>query len=165
MRAESRMSQRGIAMVTAIVLALAVSAIAAVVLSLTFRRFELSAFRTDHAVAAGTAEAGLQYVFARLDQDQAFRNAVQAKRLAVAGGETPVAADNAAAEFNIRCHDDPALTEDQIEPALHMGGPIDSAKPGKHVTLRIRFFTDADNPPFPARPYRVRSFSNFGTGE
>lgn len=182
------MNQKGVAMVTAIVLALVVSATAAAVLGLTFRRFELSAFRTDRSVAAGTAEAGFQYAFARLTIP-AFRTLVQNKRLAVAPATTPVPADNAAAEYIISCHDDPAVTEDAVldpdgtgsqqPPALHMGGVLDGTAPGglkggKHLTVRIRFFTQADIDALPAsplklllatRPYKVRSLSNFGTGE
>ena len=172
-------------MVTAIVLALVVSVTAALVLNMTFRRFELSAFRTDRAVAGGTSEAGFQYVFARLARDNAFRTAVETKRLALGAGAQP--ANNAAAEYVISCHDDPAAAEDvvldpdgagnQQPPALHMGGVLDATSPGglrggKHVRLRIRFFTAADIallPPAQAailtsRPYRVRSFSWFGTG-
>ena len=146
-------------MVTAIVLALIVSATAAVVLSMTFRRFELSAFRTDHAVATGTAEAGFQYVFARMDRDVAFRTAVQNKRTALGAGA--VAASNAAAEYVLTCDASiPAAQRDELVPALHMG----AATAGKHVTLRVRFFTAADAPPVAARPFRVRSFSTFGTG-
>ncbi len=151
-------------MVTAIVLALIVSVTAAVVLSLTFRRFELSAFRTDHAVAAGTAEAGFQYTFARLDQDAVFRTAVQNKRTTLGPAARPGdrSASDFAAEYVLTCDASvPAAQRDELVPALHMGAAV----AGKHVTLRIRFFTAADSPPFAARPYRVRSFSNFGTGQ
>lgn len=171
------MNQKGIAMVTAIVLALVVSATAAVVLSLTFRRFELSAFRTDHAVAAATSEAGFQYAFARLDKDAAFRNRVQAKRnnILPAG---PIADNTAAAEYVVTSDAlVPAAQRDELVPALQMGGKVDTT-PGsptvgqyvgvKNVTLRIRFFNTAapfnDVPPIANRPYKVRSFSNFGTG-
>ncbi len=184
------MNQKGVAMVTAIVLALVVSAMAAVVLSLTMRRFELSAFRTDHAVAAGTSEAGFQYAFARLAVP-AFRTLVDTKRTSLGPGAVP--ANDLAAEYVISCHDDPAITEDQIldpdgagslqqAPALHMGGVLDATviappattgglRGGKHVTVRIRYFTAADitagfyPAALAARPYRVRSSSNFGTGE
>ena len=192
-------------MVTAIVLALIVSVIAAGILSLTMRRFELSAFRTAHAVGMASSESGLQYAFARLDQDTAYvdpdfpappatpglKGAVEAKRLSVALATTPVAADNANADYIIRCHDDPAITEDEIlDPAgpagptgLHMDSKVDAIQGsptfgqyvgGKHVTVRIRYFTPADvaamaNGPLKTvlstRPYRVRAYSNYGTGE
>ena len=150
-------------MVTAIVLAIIVSVMASVVLNLTFRRFELSAFRTDHAVASGTAEAGFQYAFARLDRDAAFRAAVQAKRNALGAGARPGdrSAADFAAEYVLTCDAGvPVAQRDELVPALHMG----AAAAGKHVTLRVRFFTAADSPQFPTRPYRVRSFSTFGTG-
>ncbi len=190
------MNQKGIAMVTAIVLALVVSATAAVVLSLTFRRFELSAFRTDHAVATGSSEAGFQYSFARLDKDRnyndpnfpgppnGFKETVQRKRFSAAPETTGVtdeigSAANAAAEYVVTCHRsamptaDLALDEQPVaQRGLHMGALTGG---GKHVIVRIRFYTavDIDNiAPLSAskaailtgRPYRVRSDSTFGTG-
>jgi hypothetical protein len=172
-------------MVTAIVLALVVSATAALVLNMTFRRFELSAFRTDRSVAGGTSEAGFQYVFARMDKDRAyndpafpappagngFRETVQRKRNSQgAGAIAATGAANDAAEYVVTCHDAAATDENQLVPAIHMG----PAATGKHLTTRIRFFTQADinalpNSPLKTllanRPYKVRSFSNFGTGE
>ena len=147
-----RGNQRGVAMVTAIVLAVIVSAIAAGVLSLTMRRFELSAFRTDHAVAAATSEAGFQYAFARLDKDAAFKAAVDAK---------------APGYYLIYCNANPdfppefQVAPNEVVPALHMGN--------KHMAVRIRHFTDAgvapdQNPVFAARPYKVRAVAVFGTG-
>ena len=143
------MNQKGIAMVTAIVLALVVSATAAVVLSLTFRRFELSAFRTDHAVAMASAEAGFQYAFARLDKDPVFKAAVDAK---------------APGYYLIYCHANPSFPpEYQVAPdetvqALHMGN--------KDMAVLIKHFTaaDPDNPLYPTRPYKVRAVAVFGTG-
>ena len=170
------MNQKGVAMVTAIVLALVVSVTAALVLNLTFRRFELSAFRTDRAVAGGTAEAGFQYTFARLDRDRTytdpafpgftgFREVVQRKRDILGAGSIP--AGNAPAEYVITCHDAAAADENQLVPAIHMG----PAAAGKHLTIRIRFFHNepaagfTDTVPIANRPYRVRSFTNYGTGE
>lgn len=169
-------------MVTAIMLALVVSVTAAVALSLTFRRFELSAFRTDHEVAYSSSEAGLQYAFARLNIriPPTFQTLVQNKRLGVAPATTLVPADNAAAEYVVVCHRAAMLTADLAldeQPAaqqgLHMGAKVvtDPTAPtfgqyvgGKHVIVRIRFFTAADTPPVANRTYRVRSSSNFGTG-
>ena len=139
-------------MVTAIVLALIVSATAAVVLSMTFRRFELSAFRTDHAVAEATAEAGFQYAFARLGKDQQFRDDVKAK--------TP-------GYYLIYCHANPnfptefqAAPDEPPIPELHMGN--------KDLAIRIRYYTADDagdpNPSFATRPYKVRAVAVFGMG-
>lgn len=171
-------------MVMAIVLALVVSVTTALVLNMTFRRFDLSAFRTDHSVAAATSEAGLQYAFARMDKDltstipafpgvSGFRNRVQAKRNNLGAG--PIADNTAAAEYVVTS--DASVAADELVPALQMGGKVDIT-PGsptfgqyvgrKNVTLRIRFFNTAapfnDVPPIANRPYKVRSFSNFGTG-
>ena len=139
-------------MVTAIVLALIVSVLAAGVLNLTMRRFELSAFRTDHAVAMASAEAGFQYAFARLDKDPVFRLAVDAK---------------APGYYLIYCHANPDFPPEfqgvpnAVVPQLHMGN--------KHIAVRIRHFTNAgvapdQNPSFATRPYKVRAVAVFGTG-
>jgi hypothetical protein len=152
-----RHGQQGIAMVTAIVAAVVVSITAAVVLNLTFRRFEMSAFRSDHVVAAAEAEAGLQYAFARLGLDAAFRTAVQNARQGAAQRY-----------YVISCRQDlepntPGVqAPDAHVPALHMGG--------KHVTVRIIFGgglgLPAGEAPLPAGArYRVRAFADFGTGE
>lgn len=73
-----RGDDRGIALPTAIVAALVVSITALVVLNLTMRRFELSAFRSDHAISMVSSESGFQYAFARLAADPAFENTVRA---------------------------------------------------------------------------------------
>lgn len=159
-------------MVTAILAALIVSLTAAVVLNMTFRRFELSAFRTDHAVAGLEAEAGLQFAFARLP-DPAFQAAVQLKRTALGAGAIGV--NDARAEYIVSCLADldpntaGVQAPDEQVTAIHMGGArpagttVDGTG-GKHVTVRIRFFTNADAAPIAARPYRVRASANYGTG-
>ena len=159
-----RAGQRGMAMVTAIVLAIIVSVTAAVVLNLTFRRFELSAFRTDHSIAATSAEAGFQYAFARLDRDTTYTN----PNYPGAVGFRAVVQAKAPAEWVVTCDSSvPVAQRDELVPALHMGGVPDGSggvKGGKHLTVRILFLRPADNPPFPNRPYRVRSVATFGTG-
>ena len=140
-------------MVTAIVLALIVSVLAAGVLNLTMRRFELSALRTDHAVAMASAEAGFQYAFTRLANDLTFQNNVDLK---------------APGYYLIYCHANPnfppefqGAPDEPPIPALHVGN--------KHIAVRIRHFTDAgiapdQNPSFATRPYKVRAVAVFGTG-
>lgn len=170
-------------MVTAIVLALVVSVTAALVLNMTFRRFELSVFRTDRSVAGGSSEVGFQYAFARLDKDRlyndpafpappvgnGFKETVQRKRNSRGAAAIPdTGAANDAAEYVVTCHAAAAADEDQVVEAIHMGSSA-----GKHLTVRIRFFTAADIAALPAaqqaivtnRPYKVRSRTNFGTGE
>ena len=138
--------ERGLALVTAIAAAVVISITAAVVLNLTFQRFELSVFRTDHAVAVASSEAGLQYVFARMEREPAFRTAVQNKTIN-AGTPTP---------YVVTCHAAAAPNEDEVDDALHMGN--------KHVTVEITFFRPQDNPPDPNRPYQVEGRADFGTG-
>ena len=144
------MNQKGIAMVTAIILALVVSATAAVVLSLTFRRFELSAFRTDHTVAQASDEAGFQYAFARMDKDltstdltnpiftfggvpiAGFKNLVNRKRdvqgAGPIGDNTPAAeyvvTGLSAAAYSAANNGNTADETDKLE--LKLGGKVDT---------------------------------------
>lgn len=172
----TRKSERGSALVIAMAAAVIVSVIVAVVINLSIRRFELSAQRTDHEVAKMSSEAGLQYVFARMDRDAAFRTNVQNKRI-LGHPASAVPLTDATAEYVITC--DAALVgADLVVPALHVGTKANLAgsyvydsitnPSGKHVTIRVRFLTAADlaaNPTFdPARPYRVRASSNFAVG-
>jgi len=161
-----RSGQEGIAMVTAIAIALIVSIMAAVVLNMTFRRFELSAARTDHAIGMVAAEAGFQYAFARMDRSQAFRTLVMNK-------------SPAGSWYVITCHPvtnlDPGLVAyltnrtggtavDREIRALHMGT--------RHVVLLISYDRPQGNggTPFPStsatpRPYTIRSTSTFAGGQ
>ena len=72
-----RTGRRGIALPTAIVAVLVVSITAVVVVNLTMRRFEMSAFRSDRAITRVSAEAGFKYAFTRLDTDPTFENTVR----------------------------------------------------------------------------------------
>ncbi len=166
-----RSGEKGIAMVTAIGLALIVSIMAAVVLNMTFRRFELSALRTRHAVAMMGSEAGFQYAFARMDRSPAFQTAVKNKTLIASTPTWYVVACHpigATGTPNTLQNDAPELvtqmqltTTDEVVPALHMGA--------KHVVVKIKYFrTPAadgvnDNPRFPARPWEVRSGSAYAS--
>ena len=145
------------ALVTAIGFALVIFLTAMVVLNQTYRRFQLSAHRTDHAIGQSAAEAGLQYAFARLDKDGVFRTSVQNKRLALGAG--PIDPNDPRAEYVITCHPS-GFTPDATVLPLHMGNPSPS---GKHVTVRIRYLLAVDSPPDPSRPYKVRAQSTFGT--
>ncbi len=161
-----RSGQEGIAVVTALAAAVVVSITAAVVLGLTWRRLELSAFRADHDVAVAATEAGLQYAMARLDLDAAFRTRVQNRTINA----------NAPTDYIVTCHDLPGIAEDEIlaDPPvsdaeqLHVAMKMNQAGAyvgGKHVVLRIRFFRAGDNPPGgAARPFRISSTTEFGTG-
>ncbi len=161
-----RSEQEGIAIVTALAAALVVSITAAVVLGLTWRRLELSAFRADHDVAVSASEAGLQYALARLDLDAAFRTRVQNKTI---NADAPT-------DYIVACHDLPNITEDQIlgnppvsnANQLHVAMKMNQAGVyvgGKHVVVRIRFFRPGvDVPPVPNRPYRISATTEFGTG-
>lgn len=146
-------------MATAIALAILVALLVSAVLSMTWRRFELSAHRTDHEVAKASAEAGLQYVFARMERDTTFADPAFP---GVRGFRNVVNAASPAGDYVISC--DPAVAAGvRLIPALHMGGRIQQAQlvGGKHVTVRIRRETA---PRFAERPYIVRSSSTYGTG-
>ena len=142
MSGPSKTGEKGIALVIAMAAALIVSLIAVAVLNMTFRQFELSAFRTSHGVAEQEAEAGLQYAFARLDRDVALRTNVQNK---MAGGQ----------------HVDYVITGDPNVPAGQRDEWTNALQAGsKFITVRIRF---EDNPPASGQPYRVRASADFGT--
>lgn len=152
-------AEKGLALLTAVAAALVISVTAALVLSLSFKRLQLTAFRSDRAVALAAGEAGLQYSFIRLDNDPGFRAAVR-NRTVVAG--TPTA-------YVISC--DPAVANpNQFVAGLHSGpahaqGAVGTG--GKHVTVRLTFFRPGvDAPPSgtPARPYQVVAETLYGTG-
>ena len=176
MPARDRSGERGIAMVTAMAAAVIISILAVVVLNMTFRRFELSAFRTDRAVAGAAAEAGLKYAFARLQLDTTytdlnfpgppgFANVVQR-----AGQAVPPR------DYVLRCHPLTGLAVDQVVPQLHVGAKINTERNpngtpgpnygqyvgGKHVTVRIRW--DPAGTGGAARPYIIRASADYGTG-
>lgn len=145
-------NEKGMALVTAMAAALILSLTAVVVLNMTSRRFELSAFRTDRAVAGLEAEVGLQYAFARL-ADPAFQTTVQAK---ISGGVQ---------QFYVITSDPDLSPKDLLVPQLQVGkkvGPAGTYVGGKHVTVRIKFNpTGAGGA---SRPYEVRASTSFGTG-
>jgi len=70
-------SQRGIALVTAIVAALVISLSAAVILNMTFRRFELSSQRRDRGISLAGIEGATRYIFQRCDLDAVFEARVR----------------------------------------------------------------------------------------
>lgn len=160
MRRRFRSGERGVAMATAIALAIIVALLVSAVLSLTWRRFELSAHRTDHEVAKASAEAGFQYVFARMDRDTTFAD--PAYPAAQPGFRNVIDAASPAGAYVISC--DPAVAAGvRLIPALHMGGRMQGGElvGGKHVTVRIQ---REPAPRFADRPYIVRSSSTYGTG-
>jgi hypothetical protein len=64
-------------MLTALVAALLVSLTAIVTMNLVSRRFHLTAFGSDHAVALAASEGGVQYALARLWRDPTFESTVR----------------------------------------------------------------------------------------
>lgn len=144
-------NQRGIALPTAIVAALVVSITALVVLNLTMRRFELSAFRSDHVISMVSSEAGFQYAFARLNADAAFENAVRTdddppyvlSPLAV-GTQITVPYDGGQQQFVVDEQDAALVTDRDV-----------------HVLLE----EFAENPPVAPPRLRVHAYSDFGTGQ
>ena len=160
MKRRFRSSEQGVAMVTAIALAVIVSILVTAVLSLTWRRFELSAHRTDHEVAKASAEAGFQYVFARMDLDTTFADPAFP---GVTGFRNVVNAASAAGDYVISCDTAVVPSGVRLIPALHMGGRMVAGvlTGGKHVTVRIR---RQPAPRFAERPYIVRASTTYATG-
>lgn len=131
----------------AMAVAVILSITAAAVVNLTWRRFELSASRTDRDIALAAAETGLQYAFARLDADEDLRDAITAR------GKD---ADSKNDVYVITCDKD--IPRDELIPALHVSANINN-EGGKHVTVRIRFVSA---PPDPTRPFRVSASADYG---
>lgn len=139
-------------MVTAIVAALVVSITAVVVLNLTFRRFEISAFRSDHAVAAVEAEGGNQFAWAWF-LDPANHALVQA-----AGAAGYRIAGNADSLPWVENGVQLMGAENEVDPTLVLGNKI--------IVVEI---VHRAAPPWvaadPIRHCRVRALARFGTGE
>lgn len=150
-------NEQGMALVTAMAAALIISVLAAVVLNMTWRRFEMSAFRSDRAIAGAEAEAAMRYAFARLDLDQAFHDRVVAK---------------APKAYVITCDAGiPPGQRDELIPELHQGAKVDPNGPvdpkvryvgGKHVTVKIKY--DPTDNGGAAQPYKVSAKATFGKG-
>ena len=163
-----RSAEHGVAMVTAIAVAIVVSLTAATVLNLTWRRFELSASRSDRDVALAAAEVGLQYAFARLDVNDTnqLRDGI-GNPVGPAGVsfQDRVGAD---ADGLLISSDNAVAGLDHWEPNLHVSTRMvsDPGNPqfggyvgGKHVTVRI---TLDPTPTDPARPF-VSAQADYGT--
>lgn len=164
-RVDRRLGQRGIALPTAVAAALVISITALAVLGLTMRRLDLSVFRSDHAVAMASAEAGIQCAFSALAAPTAFEAAVRAKAvnpfpdnvyllstLAV-GTKIDLPYNGGLQEFTV----------DEQSPILRMGwddaGP--APRPRRNVHVLIEEF--AEVPPVVPPRLRIHAYSDFGT--
>lgn len=151
MAMRKRCSERGIALPTAIAAAVVVSILAAVVLNLTFRRFELSVSRTSRAEASLAAETGLQYAFERLRSDPTFETNVRAK----------------APDFYVITSSTSLFVPVQIN-GVSTSYPVDEgpipelAFGNRHVHIAIR--EDPVDPPIPPILPRLEIHTNAETG-
>lgn len=145
------MGQRGVALATAIVAALVISLTALVVLNLTMKRFELSAFRSDHAISAVSCEAGFQYAFARLDADPVFDNAVRTDN------DPPYVLSPQAVGANIQ------VPYDGATQGFVVDEQVAALRTDRNVHVLIEEF--AEVPPQVPPRLRVHAYSDFGTGQ
>ncbi len=166
-------NENGFALATALTAAVVVSIIALAVLNMTLRRFELSTFRTDRAIAGAEADAGLQYVFARLTLDTTYTNPAFPGAVGFAAVVQAASAGGAPNHYEIRCHDLPGA-ENQIVPQLHLGAKINTERAddgtpgplfgqyvgGKHLAIEVRF--DPAGPGGAEQPYQIRAFAAYG---
>ena len=129
---------RGAALLFAMVAAVVVALTAGVVLNLTLRRFELSALRSDRAGAVLSSEAGVQYAFARLTADAAFRNRV-------INAPSPPYTISPAAPVTPNSEPDPRLR------FRYYVGITGMQEVDEDVTVRIRFRGAGVSPPFEVR--------------
>ncbi|MBI3616293.1 MAG: hypothetical protein HY211_07230 [Candidatus Omnitrophica bacterium] len=157
---------KGVALALAVTLALLVSLLAAVVLSVTFRRFNLSFFQESRAIAFSAAEGGLQYADARLRLDttytdsnfpgvNGFANVVKTK--SAQSGNPPYLVSSFATTAAARAagHIDSREALDKPDIAdLQMG----SAVKKKEVTLRI-----TEEPSGSGR-FKVQAKASYGPG-
>ena len=152
-----RPSERGIALATALVAAVVVSILAVVAINLTFRRFELSAFRTDHGISGHASEAGIRYAFERLRIDPAFEAAVRADDTPDGGGPRngPVyvlspLAEETEIEFLFDGRTRELDVDEQVQ-ALELGRKL------IHIGIQID--------PNDATRLRIHTNADYGTGE
>lgn len=146
---------RGVALAVAITVCLMICLLAAVVLNITFRRFNLSFFQQSRAIALYASEAGILYVDTRIKLDTTFRNAVLARSRSTTPPSwyiiSSMTTDEARAAEHIAKAE--SVDEENLN-ALEMGGSIKK----KEVTLRVR-----EDPNNPGR-YETRVRASYGTG-
>ncbi len=148
-------NNKGVALAVAVTVSLMVSLLAAVVLNVTFRRFNLSFFQQSRSIAMYASEAGIQYVDTRLKADTTFRDAVLAKSRLTTPPSWYIISSMTAAEALAAGHiaESEAVDEPNLND-LEMGGSIKK----KEVTIRVR-----ENPRDSLK-YETRVKASYGTG-
>lgn len=172
-------NEDGLAMVTAIAAALVVALTAAAVLTITFRRFEFSVFRSDRSAALAETDGATRWIFRRLEvgPDPAhpppvhtnYAEHVRAALIASAGGGPGGTADPAdpyvispeaaGTSVNVRYNNaEMTLEVDEQAQALNLARPV-------HVIIDFEP-QQAGNPvPNSDRRFRIHASAEFGTGE
>ena len=176
MKSERRnRSEQGVALVVALAAAIVAFFIVIAVLNLTFNRFNLSFLEADRAAAYAASEAGVRYVFTRLEVDTTYTDPVFS---AETGGSAP-APGFANAVRHAQSHsgfhgsprayvvsslvagtvtiDGTAVTPDLRTNDLFMG-TLNPTRLGREVTVSIRAGINGAGQP----EFRVRAFSDYG---
>ena len=164
------MNNRGVALAIAVTVSLMISLLAAVVLNITFRRFNLSFFQQSRAIALYASEAGIQYVDTRLKTDTnsnpltpGFRERVLTKSQSTTPpswyivSSYTVGKDQTNSSQDARNAGHLSIGETLDEwgiGALEMGGSIKK----KEVTIKVR-----ENPAGSGK-FEVRVKADYGTG-
>lgn len=148
-------NNKGVALAIAVTVSLMVSLLAAVVLNVTFRRFNLSFFQQSRAIALYASEAGIQYVDTRLKVDETFRNTVLARSRSTTPPSWYIVSSMTTAEARAAGHVESTETVNEANiNDLEMGSSIKK----KEVTIRIR-----ENPANSLK-YETRVKASYGTG-
>lgn len=151
------MNNKGVALAVAITVSLMISLLAAVVLNITFRRFNLSFFQQSRAIALYASEAGIQYVDTRLKVDAGvggFLQRVQARSRSTTPPSWYIVSSMTTAQARAAGHIDATETVDETTLDVQMGGSIKK----KEVTIRVR-----ENPANSLK-YETRVKASYGTG-
>ncbi|MCM8794622.1 MAG: hypothetical protein NC819_02320 [Candidatus Omnitrophica bacterium] len=169
-------SEKGIALMVAVTSALVALVLTVAVLNLSTNRFAVSFLSSDHAGALQATEAGIRYVFSRLEVDTTYQHnfsgcvsspitggLAQVVRHAQTHGTTHSSPFNRTyfVITSLRSPTNPtidgaAVTPDIRTDNLFMGNP--STRVGREVTVWIASgLNGAGNPEF-----RVRAFSDYG---
>jgi len=147
-------NNKGVALAIAITVSLMVSLLAAVVLNITFQRFNLSFFQQSRAIALYASEAGIQYADTRLKVDTTFRNAVLARSRSTTPPSWYIVSSMTTAQARAAGHIGASESVDLTTPDLQMGGSIKK----KDVTIKVRENPDHSN------KYETRVKASYGTG-
>ena len=161
-------SNRGVAMLIALIAALLVSLTAIITMNLVGRRFHLSAFGTDHAKAFSASEAGVKYALTRLWREANFQSTGVSFEQTVRGhlGNSNNADSDGIVRYVIGPQGPGSTVQPNNYPTSFTVDEQDSTLGwgmSKGVLLVV---IEATNPAAPqTSPLKIRAFSDYGTAQ